>query len=240
MGLISKVYHKIKNWFNFHPKIHILSDSHGEAFKYVNWDNLKFNASFCIVPGATASGLANPNSKTQALPRFKEYISKRVRKKDFMIVEFGEVDCGFAMWIRADRENITIAEQLDLTLKSYQEFLLLLSKSVRNKIIVVSAILPTISDNLPEGEIAKLRKEVKSSQSERTKLTLEFNKKLKNICELHDFKYLDLDRSLLDKKNGLVKSNYRNENPADHHLNPILLGRLIEDELLMSIYYFNP
>lgn len=239
MGLKFKLINKIKSWTNFYPKIHILSDSHGEAFKYVNWNALKLNASFCIIPGATASGLANPNSQTQALPRFKEYISNSVNQKDFMIVEFGEVDCGFAMWIRANREKITISEQLELTLKSYQEFLLLLSKSVRNKIIVVSAILPTISDNLPEGEIAKLRKEVKSSQSERTQLTLEFNKKLKNICELNNFCFLDLDRSLLDKNNGLVKVEFRNENPADHHLNPHLLGKLIEDDLLMSGYNFN-
>lgn len=115
--------------------IHILSDSHGEFFKKVDFTQFQLQPSFCIVPGATASGLANPNSKTKALPIFKEYLKKNFRRGDIIIVELGEVDCGFTIWLRSQREEISIETQLDQTLDNFEKFLNELKSFTTNKCI---------------------------------------------------------------------------------------------------------
>ena len=97
-----------------------------------------------VVHGATASGLSNPNSKTKAIVNFKYYIKKEVKKNDYVLFQLGEVDCGFTIWFRSIKHNISIEEQTDLAINNYTSLINETKNFTKNKIIICSAVLPTI------------------------------------------------------------------------------------------------
>ena len=76
-------------------EILVLGDSHSPIFNHPlfkeKFPNLFFNV--LTVIGATASGLENPNSTTQAYPVFREAVRQTAAKQ--VIVMLGEVDTGF-------------------------------------------------------------------------------------------------------------------------------------------------
>lgn len=230
MGRIKEIIKKAI--FN---KVYILSDSHGEFFKHINFRTLLLTPEFNIVPGATASGLANPNSKTQARKKFFNVIEK-ISKKDFVFFELGEVDCGFTLWFLHEQRNTPLEQLFDKAIKNYTD-ILLKAKEKTNRIIVFSAILPTIKDGTAFGPVANFRKDIKASQKVRTQLTLRFNQEIKNFCKQSRLVYIDLDKKMLDKKTGLIKNYYLNDNPADHHTNPIKTSKVIKQRLFFKVLY---
>jgi len=118
----------------------------------------------------------------------------------------------------------------NLALSNYKQ--LLISANKCRKVIVISVPLPTIPDNYKiVGEVANLRKEIKSTQQERTKLTLRFNKDLGVFCKEQGFYYISLDNSSLDHSTGIIKAGLLNKNMMDHHYNQSLYANLLQDEL---------
>jgi len=212
-------------------KVYCIGDSHTVVFKdrslFTELDNIYFDVT--TVHGATVSGLDNPNSKTKAGDIFKKKIQK-IRPKEVVIFLVGEVDLGFVIWWRKQKYNSSLEEMYNLALSNYKKLLMSVNKC--RKVIVVSVPLPTIPDNYEiEGEVANLRKEIKSTQQERTKLTLRFNKDLEMICKENGFKFVSLDDSSLDQDTGVIKATLLNENSMDHHYNQRLYGNLLQEEL---------
>ena len=56
----------------------------------------------------------------------------------------------------------------------------------------MSTVLPTINDMHNFGDVANRRKEVTTSQKERTNLTLEFNCLLADFAKKHNYIFIDL------------------------------------------------
>jgi hypothetical protein len=81
-------------------------DSHTKVFEYCNQKTRRFLFDICIVEGATAQGAVNPNSKTDALKIFTNKIANT--KSDKLLIMLGEVDCGFVIWVRSKRYNISV------------------------------------------------------------------------------------------------------------------------------------
>ena len=54
--------------------------------------------SHCIVTGSSAQGVVNPNSKTNALPIFRDILSKNAESHTHCMTMLGEVDCGHVIW----------------------------------------------------------------------------------------------------------------------------------------------
>lgn len=98
---------------------------------------------FCIVPGATAVGLRNPNSITDALNIFRCVVEKS-SKSSYVLIHLGEVDCGFVIWWRAKRYGESIQKQVKESLIVYQDFIRELSSIGYEKICIAGASLPTI------------------------------------------------------------------------------------------------
>jgi len=204
--------------------IHCIGDSHTGVFEYIQenftWKKTKFR--FCIVPGATAMGLANPNSKTDAIGTYRKYL-KTVPKTHNLLFSLGEVDCGFVIWYRAKKHGLTVDEQFDLSLGNYKSFLDEVRIQGFKSIFVLSATLPTIQDGQDWGEIAKLRaeqltrKEVRVSLKERTELTRRYNQELRNYCALNGLNFIDLESDTLDQATGLVQSKFLNKDALDFH-----------------------
>ena len=211
-------------------QILVLGDSHAAVFRHVHWIlALKGTALKVVsVGGATASGVDNPNSTTQARARFEAALSG----KDFdaVLVSLGEVDTGFVIWFRAQTRGISVEESFEQTIQTYFSFLRELN--VLTQLAVISTPLPTIVDDKDEsfGEIANLRKEVQATQLERTELTLKFNQCVKCFCVQEGITYLDFDLESVGG-DGLVRPSLLNKDTSDHHYNERAYMRMIGPQL---------
>ncbi len=198
-------------------EILVLGDSHASIFGHWLFNVVFESYSFIILPvgGATASGLANPNSKTQAYKLFFnslfEFKGKRV------ILLLGEVDTGFVIWYRAKRYNSDVDTMLIKATSTYTNFIHKLSTMFSP--VVLSAPLPTIKDGNNWGEVANARREVTATQLERTQLTLKFNQEIHAFCRSNNFIFIDLDSDCLGS-NGIIKPEFLHPNPCDHHYHP--------------------
>lgn len=193
----------------------VLGDSHVLAF-------LRMDVPFgypgkffrvVAVEGATVSGLPNPNSSTQAAQRFAEALADT--NAQHVIVNIGEVDTGFVIWYRAQRDGVAVDAMLDQALQRYQA---LLSDIIgRGKpLSVISAPLPTIPDAPPQGAVAHRRSAVNTPQRLRIELTLRFNRAMEDWCRARGQRYFNLDTESLGA-DGLVRSDLLNPDPSDHH-----------------------
>ncbi len=212
--------------------IHCLGDSHLRYFMWADknqiWLNTRFK--FFQVPGATAMGMANPNSKTNAMESFVHYISN-LDLPEILLFSLGEVDCGFVIWYRAEKYGETVEEQLDRSLNNYFTFVDRVIEMHAPQIIISSVPLPTIQDGQDWGEVANLRREISASLRERTELTFLYNKRLKEFCQENGHEFLDFTSDTLDPGTGLIADSFLEKNPLDHHLNAIATGKLVARKL---------
>lgn len=196
-----------------------MGDSHLEALKYAAelglLDVEKF--AFSIVPGATAVGLRNPNSFTDAINTFRGSLKEQSRKS-LVLVHLGEVDCGFVIWWRAKKFRESVLCQFLQSLRAYDAFLREMIDAGFRNICIVGASLPTISDGVDFGEVANKRSEVDVAIEFRTRLTIAYNKKLKSKAEGLGLSYFDITDAVLDRKTKLISEFFKNPDPSDHHL----------------------
>lgn len=142
-------------------EILVLGDSHSPVFNHPlfkeKFPNLFFNV--LTVIGATASGLENPNSTTQAYPVFRKAVGQTAAQQ--VIVMLGEIDTGFVIWYRAEKHQESVSAMMDKAITSYSRFLTELK--MRFEVVCISAPLPTIQDGNDWGDIANARREVTAS-----------------------------------------------------------------------------
>ncbi len=199
----------------FLEEVLILGDSHAKVFRY---PMLRFRLwqkylNVVSVGAATASGLENPNSKTQAFQQFDRALETTRAQK--VVVMLGEVDTGFVIWYRAAKYGVPVGDALTKTLTTYGQFLQKI-KARGLLPICISAPLPTIQDDDDWGEIANQRKSVTATQRERTELTLKFNREMERFCAAGGITYISLDSESLGE-DGLVKAVLLNKDALDHH-----------------------
>jgi len=198
----------------------VCGDSHTGVFRFMNNKQKNINFDVCEVGGATAQGMVNPNSKTNALPIFINKI-KKSKKADKIIIMLGEVDCGFVIWVRSKRYNISVDKQIENSTENLFKFIekIINNFSYRKEdIIVAGSVLPTIKDSINKKYLNGARSEVDVSQKIRTAKTLEYNEILKTYCKKNGHHYIDITKETLDTNSNTVKDNFLNNNPSDHHL----------------------
>ncbi len=204
-----------------------LGDSHVAVMRYVHLDGVFFNPK--PVSGATASGVVNPNSKTSAYRAFSERLARAPRWQH-VLVQLGEVDCGFVIWHRARRHGLSSSDQLEQTLDSYMRFIREVAKMGFRSVSVLSVPLPTITDYPSQwGEVANARKEITASQRERTELTMGFNEELRRRCAGGGVTFIDATTCQQNPKTGIIDPRFvrKGTDQVDHHLNDGEYAQLI-------------
>jgi hypothetical protein len=194
-------------------------------------NDIKFDC--CIAVGATAQGAVNPNSKTKALNIYRQCVERKKNNDyNYIAIMLGEVDCGFVIWYRAKKYNETIQEQTQLAVNNLEEFL---KKDIEKnfaseKIVVVGATLPTIKDNTDKRFLSGARSEVDATLRERIDCTFEYNKQLEIMANRRDYLYFDISEETFDKENYSVFPQFLNQNPHDHHFNPLSAAPLFVEK----------
>ncbi len=208
--------------FRLFPKlrqpIYCMGDSHIFVWNYVD----KYVGSYVpkfvpfMVRGATALGLANPNSKTNAINEYNKMLS-RLPGSSKVLFCLGEVDCGYLIWLISDREGLDSSVIFERALASYTSFLE--QTALRGfSVIVAGAPMPTIGDGEPIGEVAILRAGVNATQMQRTEMTKQWNFALKLFCDTHKMTFINTDDFLLDPDTGLIRKVFVHPDPGNHHL----------------------
>ena len=217
----------------FTKNIHCLGDSHAEAFKHVSteyyWLMTKFY--FKFVRGASATGLGNPRSKTNAINEFKKYLDDNSKNNDWLLIQIGEVDCGFVIWFREMQGKGSVGELFNESLNNYKRFVDYLINKGYNKIILVSVPLPTIGDDAPLGEVAEMRSSIRVDQKTRTVITKKYNSELYSYAKEKNILFLNYEPEITNAETGLVKTCFKNENPGDHHLNVTKIAPILRRKL---------
>lgn len=182
------------------------------------------------VAGATAVGLRNPNSKTDAIAIFREALLP-VRPGSTPVIQLGEVDCGFVIWYRATKYAEPVEDQLEQAIAAYFEFVDLLRAAGYPSVLITGAVPPTIRDDQYWGDVANARREITASLAERTHLTLRYNGRLRDEAAKRALPYVDVMDSVLNAETGLLDDRWRHPDPTDHHLDPEQAGALWADRL---------
>lgn len=211
---------------------HIVGDSHVSSFRHAG--DIGLITRPCIyteIGGATAVGLRNPNtSRTNAIEHYKEALLP-FQSGISPVIHLGEVDCGYLIWYRAKKFNEPIAIQMTQSQQAYFDFVDTLMDAGYREVVITGASLPTIRDGTDWGEIQNLRREVTASLLERTNLTIEYNKMLKEGAGVRDLKFIDIASELINNNTGVIDDFYRHPDPANHHLHPERTGHLWAAEL---------
>ncbi len=229
------MFENIKKIFLSKQKLFVFGDSHARVFFYIN-DNILKKPKFNVlsIGGATAQGLANPRSKTNALNLFEEKIRSDCKRKDKLYFFLGEVDCGFVIWYRSKKYDESIEFQFNRSINNYKEFLLKLKKSGFTDINIIETVMPTIFDGF-EGQIAHERKEVNISIQERTKLTIQYNSKLEEIAKKYDFGFVKISQDIIDTETGLIKKTLLNEDKTNHHLSNLKFAPIMYKNIMKKL-----
>lgn len=217
-------------------KILCCGDSHTSVFNYCNSKQNEFVFDVCVVGGATAQGAVNPNSRTNAL----KILSKKINSTcaDKILIMLGEVDCGFVIWVRSKRYNISVDDQINISINNLFTFVdnIIASKNYTNKdIIICGSVLPTIKDSTNKKFLNGARAEVDVSQLERTKKTIEYNNMLKINCHKYGYNYIEIVNDIIGK-DDIVRDEFLNYNSADHHLDNEKTYKLWLSKLKNIIY----
>ena len=193
----------------------VLGDSHTLVFRDWRPDGWWFDV--VTVGGATASGIRNPNSVTEALPRFRARLARTMPWQPVMVM-LGEVDCGYIIWRRARSESISVQDSLRETLDRYTEFLR--DEVARGRpVMVMSVPLPTLPDDSSSlGKTAQRRADVQVSQRDRTEMTLRFNRLVSELCDAEGWTFVDSTSGQLDPATGFVRGDLVRHGSGDHHL----------------------
>jgi hypothetical protein len=209
------------------PVLQFLGDSHLKPIKFAykqGWMQ-DWRCAFRSVGGATAVGLRHPTSKTKALETYRGILLPW-RANCIPVFQLGEVDCGFVIWHRAKKYGENIDSQLQESLRAYGGFIAEMKTAGYHRMIVTSAMMPTIGDGEFTGEVALLRKGIDATRRQRTDLTLRYNEQLKGIVDSLGCCFADFTPHLLDPQTDLIREAYRHFDPNDHHLHPESGGRL--------------
>jgi hypothetical protein len=209
-----------------------MGDSHIRVFSRINEDGLIPWAWFDVVVamGATAQGLVNPRSITDALRMFRRRVGA-AETWQHLVFLLGEVDCGFLVWYRAQKEGVSVESQVERSLTNFGIFLGEVFERGFEKVSILSVPLPTIPDGHQWGAYIHERSEITATQRERTELTLSYNAQLAEMCSSGPATFVDVTSEQLDPDTGLVASSLLNTDEADHHLNEGAYAQLVAKNL---------
>jgi len=197
--------------------IFVVGDSHVE--KWIHTNRTKSSKEYFNIiginghPGKTAQGMSKQSNKNLMTLA----ISKHVNEIDCLIIELGEVDCGYTIWSRINRHNTTIQEEIEFATTKLMDLAKFAKKFGVKKVMLLGPIVPLVKEYGKDTPKALWkRKEIDATHKERTQLVIDFNLTLKQKSKNNKFLYVDINDILLDPNTGVAREKYQNK--INHHL----------------------
>jgi hypothetical protein len=182
---------------------HFIGNSHARTFK------LQPGMIAHVISAATAHNLAKENSTTSSRKRLFDSLSRVNRRRDAVIMVFGEVDCRFHIYYQymKNEKKLTIEELIDHTISNYGKVLTELKDKGFH--LYVCSVVPA---SWREHSTAY---PFYGSPDMRSRITRIFNNKLQILCTENGICFIDMYKPAADD-NGLIKPEYKLD---DIHLN---------------------
>lgn len=190
-------------------EILLIGDSHTAHIKKFN--NPYINITTLKIGGATAQGLLNYNSSRKTLTKILKFFNTHDYKKyNYIFLCFGEVDCNSAIWYYKNKYKTSLNTQLDRSIDNYENFIktYILTRFNKDKIILMSPILPNVPDSMYNKQRPSLRTEMFINQQDRTMLTDKFSQKLLQMANKNNYTVITINDKLRDINTGLIKEKY--------------------------------
>jgi len=203
-------------------KISFVGDSHVNLWRYIKKNDLCAPLKIVQVAGKagkTAQGLAKPSNADW-------FLNKISGGLNYLGINFGEVDCAFAIWSRMAQNQSSKQQEINFAVSQIEQFALKAQSLKTENIVILSPIIPLVksySDNgylkyvdtkkmaISKDTANKARQKrlrVKASHKERTGLVLSFEEALRTMAYSNMFKFMTINHLLLDPKKSIVKDKF--------------------------------
>ena len=187
-----------------------VGDSHLDNFTF-------FCAATCRIPGATAYGLANPDSDTNARVAFTNFIDSFPSYIPLLCI--GEVDCNSLPWRsnKYDKPEMFILSSIENLFQFLDDF--------NKRFILPSVTLPPVESyqELP------IRNHVTANKKKRTELVKFYNGLLKEGCSRRGHYFLDITTPTMNVE-GFIDDSFI-ISPYDVHLKSHKLYDIVRERL---------
>lgn len=175
--------------------VHFIGDSHVRVF------NLENGIITYAISSATAHNLIKEDSSTHSRQLMHKYLKCVNRKRDIVVMVFGEVDCRFHFYYQyvSHKGERPVEEFIDRTLLNYGAVL----KEISNNgfFVCVCGVAPACI----EGNVTAYP--YYGTSSVRADITKLFNEKLKYLCTGNNMPFIDMYTPAADR-DGLRKKEY--------------------------------
>jgi len=200
------------------PLIHLVGDSHVFSFKKIDFFILHH------IGPATAYNLCSQASTTKSNSKLFRVLRKINKKRDIVILVFGEIDCRIHIYNQYMKNGtaISIPQLIDKTIENYGKIL----QSIENEgfSFLVYGIPPASRDENMYHYPFYADKEM------RVFISRKFNEKLKEFCVKKKYPYLEIQNRFEDES-GLISKAFS----ADTiHLNE-KAGKIIAEEIWIEV-----
>jgi hypothetical protein len=155
----------------FKDSLVAVGDSHIDMFTY-------FCNATCRVVGASAMGLSNEHSLTQARRAFSSFL--KTMNEFTPLICVGEVDCNSIAW----KSTLSCYDAIQISINNLFTFL----KEFNKSFIISSVILPPVNSYIG----MHFRTDVAASKEARTALVKHYNKIVKERARLENHYFLDI------------------------------------------------
>lgn len=216
IGLLKKIRLFQNNLHNFYwlsysrllnkPLIYVIGDSHAKVFEKQKM--------FIVyhLGAATAYKLKDKVSTTNSNQKLFSVI-KRIKKRDIVMLVFGEIDCRIHIYNEHKKSGISIRGLIGQTISRYGDVLRQLDARGVNFFVLGVPPASRRKSILPTSVFYGLQ--FYASSDIRSKINREFNQRMKDFCQENYYKYIDVYSKTSDK-NGFMMEEYAKD---DIHLN---------------------
>lgn len=250
--MVEQLSKKTKALTNNKPKFIVFGDSHAKFFNKEP-QHKNFNVEVYSISGASIAGFGKRRS-TLGTSELITRVIKTTKNFDKLILKFGQVDVDLGYYYRLviKGENINFPELAKKLIDSYLLFVKQLPIS-KKKIHIFGINLPSIfnhknaidytsriiTENVDDPLLIDKYKEILTTKLPsieiRTRFTLEFNKILKDACQVNGIGYTDFISETLDPETQLLKDCFHDREDYDQYLKDSDLTRSLYISKLNSL-----
>ena len=220
----------------------VCGDSHSEVWRFIGrLSATKRTGRTCVginvivnkVPGASAMGLRNPLSQTQAHSKFTRMLQSLEIEKKAVVFALGSVDLDFILILKMlSGEDCSIQQLIENSVSGLFNFIdSLIAKEIvsLDQVCVQSVFPPCLESGNHLATVLKSKQEDSRVNEEsleiptlrqRTHFALMFNEALLEESRKRGIEFLDFCSVLIDDETGVVQDRFRNlQSRFDVHLN---------------------